>query len=108
LLQEDTNQAQIQIENLGGIAGDTNAISQDICLENNGEKCAQKDKSWDSADTGDTFSILTIVFIFPIFPTGFPAGKEAIISQFRVWPFLFTIIMAFGERNRNPGHHFAG
>jgi hypothetical protein len=38
----------------------------------------------------------------------FPAGKGAIISQFRVWPFPSTLIMAFGERNRNPGHHFAG
>jgi hypothetical protein len=38
----------------------------------------------------------------------FPAGREAILSQFRVWPFLSTIIMTSGERNRNPGHHFAG
>ena len=38
----------------------------------------------------------------------FPAGREAIISQFRVWPFLSTIIVTSGERNRNPGHHFAG
>jgi hypothetical protein len=38
----------------------------------------------------------------------FPAGREAIISQFRVWPFLSTVIMTSGERNRNPGHHFAG
>jgi hypothetical protein len=35
----------------------------------------------------------------------FPAGREAIISQFRVWPFLSTIIMTFGERNRNPGQN---
>jgi len=32
--------------------------------------------------------------------------REAIMSQFRVWPFLSTIIMTFGERNRNPGHPF--
>jgi hypothetical protein len=38
----------------------------------------------------------------------FPAGRGAIISQFRVWPFPSTLIMTFGERNRNPGHHFAG
>jgi hypothetical protein len=38
----------------------------------------------------------------------FPAGKVAIISQFRVWPFPSTLIMTFGERSRNPGHHFAG
>ncbi|HYF99879.1 MAG TPA: hypothetical protein VD815_07290 [Candidatus Saccharimonadales bacterium] len=30
--------------------------------------------------------------------------REAIMSQFRVWPFLSTTIMTFGERNRNPGH----
>jgi hypothetical protein len=30
----------------------------------------------------------------------FPAGKGAIISQFRVWPFPSTLIMTFGERNR--------
>jgi hypothetical protein len=28
------------------------------------------------------------------------------MSQLRVWPFLSTIIMTFGERNRNPGHPF--
>ena len=32
-----------------------------------------------------------------------PAGKKAIMSQFRVWPFPHTIIVTFGERNRNPG-----
>jgi hypothetical protein len=37
----------------------------------------------------------------------FYAGREAIISQFRVWPFPSAFIMTFGERNRNPGHHFA-
>jgi hypothetical protein len=37
-----------------------------------------------------------------------PAGRGAIISQLRVWPFPSTIIMTFGERNRNPGHPFAG
>ena len=37
----------------------------------------------------------------------FHAGREAIISQFRVWPFPSALIMTFGERNRNPGHHFA-
>jgi hypothetical protein len=43
---------------------------------------------------------------FPI--TCPPAGGEAIMSQFRVWPFLPTAIAVFGERNRNPGHFFAG
>jgi len=37
-----------------------------------------------------------------------PAGKGTITSQFRLWPFPFTIIATFGERNRNPGHRFAG
>jgi hypothetical protein len=36
------------------------------------------------------------------------AGRGAIISQLHVWPFPSTIIMTFGERNRNPGHTFAG
>jgi len=39
---------------------------------------------------------------------GFYAGKGAIISQFRVWPFPSASIMTFGERNRNPDHLFAG
>jgi hypothetical protein len=43
-----------------------------------------------------------------MFAIDFPAGRGAIISQFRVWPFPSTLIMTFGERNRNPGHHFAG
>lgn len=34
--------------------------------------------------------------------------REAIMSQLRVWPFLSTEIMTFGERNRNPGHPFYG
>jgi hypothetical protein len=53
---------------------------------------------------------LSFVFCMPliIFAMDFPAGRGAIISQFRVWPFPSTLIMAFGERNRNPGHHFAG
>ena len=50
--------------------------------------------------------ILKITSAFPI--TCPPAGGEAIMSQFRVWPFLPTTIVAFGERNRNPGHCFAG
>ena len=37
-----------------------------------------------------------------------PAGWEAISSQFRVWPLLPATIVTFGERNRNPGHRFAG
>jgi hypothetical protein len=35
------------------------------------------------------------------------ADRGAIIGQFRVWPFPSTILMTFGERNRNPGHPFA-
>lgn len=46
--------------------------------------------------------------ILLILTMNFPAGREAIMSQLRVWPFPSTIIMTFGERNRNPGHHFAG
>jgi hypothetical protein len=50
----------------------------------------------------------TSFFIF-VFPTSlFPADRGAIISQFRVWPFPSITIIAFGERNRNPGYHFAG
>jgi hypothetical protein len=49
---------------------------------------------------------LKVTSAFPI--TCPPAGGEAIMSQFRVWPFLPTTIVAFGERNRNPGHCFAG
>ena len=30
------------------------------------------------------------------------------MSQSRVWPFPSITIMTSGERNRNPGHHFAG
>jgi hypothetical protein len=37
-----------------------------------------------------------------------PAGKGAIMSRLRVRPFPFTIIAIFGERSRNPDHHFAG
>ena len=48
-----------------------------------------------------SLQIKTNRFIF------FYAGREAIMSQFRVWPFLSTIIMTFGERNRNPGHRLA-
>ncbi len=46
------------------------------------------------------------VYYFSFFV--FPAGRETIISQFRVWPFPSSIIMTVGERNRNPSHHFAG
>jgi hypothetical protein len=49
-----------------------------------------------------------IIILLLIFAMDFPAGRGAIISQFRVWPFPSTLIMTFGERNRNPGHHFAG
>ena|SRR6266487_328498 len=45
---------------------------------------------------------------FSLVSSSFPAGKRAIISQSRVWPFPFTTIVTFGERNRNPGHRFAG
>ena len=37
-----------------------------------------------------------------------PVCKGAIISQLRVWPFPFAIIVAFGERSQNPGHIFTG
>ena len=30
------------------------------------------------------------------------------MSQLRVWPFPFTIIVTFGERSQNPGHRFTG
>ena len=50
----------------------------------------------------------TFLKILLMFAMDFPAGRGAIISQFRVWPFPSTLIMTVGERNRNPGHHFAG
>jgi hypothetical protein len=50
----------------------------------------------------------TSFFIFVFLTSLFPADKGAIISQFRVWPFPSITIIAFGERNRNPGYHFAG
>jgi hypothetical protein len=58
---------------------------------------------------GGYFLILNkeIRFLFLFLFLFFFAGREAITSQFRVWPFLSTLIMTFGERNRNPGHHFA-
>ena len=43
-----------------------------------------------------------VIIIIPI-----SADNKAIIGQLRVWPFHVTTIMAFGERNRNPGHLFA-
>ena len=55
-----------------------------------------------------TLSASTSFLIFVIVTSLFPADRGAIISQFRVWPFPSITIIAFGERNRNPGHHFAG
>src|SRR5919202_1225747 len=37
-----------------------------------------------------------------------PVCKGAIISQLRVWPFPFAIIVTIGERSQNPGHLFTG
>lgn len=53
---------------------------------------------------------MTILFIcfFSCIVALLPAGNGAIMSQFRVWPFPRTIIVTLGERNRNPGHRFAG
>src|ERR687884_25954 len=52
---------------------------------------------------------MDVMFLgFVYFYYGTPAGKEAIMSQPRVWPFPFTTIVIFGERSRNPDHHFAG
>jgi hypothetical protein len=39
---------------------------------------------------------------------GTPTDKGTIMSQFRVWPFPFIVIVIFGERNRNPDHRFVG
>jgi|SRR5690242_5028837 hypothetical protein len=47
-------------------------------------------------------------FLEPILDTYAPVCKGAIISQLRVWPFPFAIIVAIGERSQNPGHLFTG
>jgi hypothetical protein len=55
-----------------------------------------------------SITILTIKMqAYKLATKGTPAGKEAIMSQPRVWPFPFTTIMILGERSRNPDHHFA-
>jgi hypothetical protein len=50
---EDPNQAQIQLENPGDIAGDINSISPDISPEQNTENQAQSEQSGDTGYTGD-------------------------------------------------------
>ena len=49
-----------------------------------------------------------LVFVQQLFWILAPVCKGAIISQLRVWPFPFAIIVAIGERSQNPGHLFTG
>jgi len=53
-------------------------------------------------------SVLLISYGLYFFLYFTPAGKGTVIGQLRVWPFPLTIIVTFGERNKNPGHRFAG
>ena len=50
---EDPNQAQLQLDNPGDIAGDNNSISPDISPEENSQNHAQNQRSGDSGYTGD-------------------------------------------------------
>jgi hypothetical protein len=50
---EDPNQAQLQLENSGDIAGYNNSISPDISPAANSQNCAQNCSSSDTGDTGD-------------------------------------------------------
>ena len=52
--------------------------------------------------TQATFCLATVLDNFA------PVCKGAIISQLRVWPFPFAIIVAIGERSQNPGHLLTG
>jgi hypothetical protein len=50
---EDPNQAQLQLENAGGITGDIDSISPDIFPPTNSENQAQNSSSGDTGDIGD-------------------------------------------------------
>ena len=54
---ESKNQAKIQLENPGDIAGDIESISPDISLAANSQNCAQNYSSGDTGDTGDIIHI---------------------------------------------------
>jgi hypothetical protein len=64
---EDPNQAQLQLENSGDIAGDNNSISPDISPEENSQNRAQNSSSGDTGDTGD---ILHTSSSLPIYRLG--------------------------------------
>jgi hypothetical protein len=51
---EDPNQAQLQLENSGDIAGDIDSISPDISPAANSQNHAQNRSSGDTGYTGDT------------------------------------------------------
>jgi hypothetical protein len=60
---EDPNQAQIQLENPGDIAGDINSISPDISPEQNTENQAQSEQSGDTGYTGILYILLLLLSI---------------------------------------------
>jgi hypothetical protein len=64
---EDSNQAQLQLENSGFIAGYNNSTSPDISPEENAENQAQSEQSGDTGDTGD---ILHTTSSLPIYRLG--------------------------------------
>jgi hypothetical protein len=65
---EDPNQAQLQLENPGDIAGDNNSISLDISPVANSQNHAQNSSSGDTGYTGDI--IHTSSYSLPIYRLG--------------------------------------
>ena len=64
---EDPNQAQLQLENFGDIAGDIQTISPDISLAANSQNRAQNSSS---GDTGDIGGMLHTTSSLPIYRVG--------------------------------------